>query len=391
MLFRLRSALRGRRHSFALAAVAIAVTLGVTACQVATARPRPSHTVRLHRHPSPQQVALTPSQPSGPSPRIMIVGDSITEGSAGDYTWQYRLYEHLLADGVRPRMVGPYGWLYNNVTLADKDGSYADPHFEHANDASWGMALFRERVVIGGKVAAFRPDYLLVLLGLDDLFWYGLSPAVFAANLAGFIAAARTARPDIRIVLGLIPPDIHEQSQAFAVNLASYNRVISVTATQLSTTDSPIGVALDSSGISVAADLWDGTHPNANGEIKIAAAFADVLASRFQLGQAYPKPYPVLPTGPLVHPRLTVRPSRKAAEAVLSWTRAPGADSYFVYLKDASLGATSFTRLPFPLPAARNPWTAGLLRTGDTYTFEVQACKGVDCSAFSNPVTIIVR
>ena len=49
----------------------------------------------------------------------MIVGDSITHGSAGDYTWQYWLYEHLKSDGIRPEMVGPTHWLYNNVTRLD--------------------------------------------------------------------------------------------------------------------------------------------------------------------------------------------------------------------------------------------------------------------------------
>ncbi len=318
----------------------------------------------------------------------MIVGDSVTQGSAGDYTWQYRLYEHLRADGIRPRMVGPYGWLYNNVANFQRDHSYADPNFEHANDAAWGMALFREKDAIGGKVAIYRPNYLLVLLGLNDIFWYGFSQSVMAENLASFIAAARAANPHIRIVLGLIPPDIHERKPAFAASIATYNHTISSTASRLSTTASPIAVAHDGSGINVAADLWDGTHPNANGEIKIAAAFADVLASRFHLGRAYPTPYPVLPTGPLTRPQLTVRPSPTARQAVLSWTLAPGAGSYYVYLKDVTRGDTRFTRLPLPLPAAQDPWTAGLLNSGDTYTFKVQACKAVDCGAFSNAASV---
>ena len=320
----------------------------------------------------------------------MIVGDSITAGSAGDYTWQYRLYEHLLADGVRPRMVGPYGWLYNNVTGVEKDYSYADPHFQHANDALWGMALSREKDVIGRKVARFRPTYLLVLLGLDDLFWEGLSQPVMAQNLASFIAHARAAKPHIRLVLGLLPPDIHERKAAFAASVASYNRRIISIAAHLSTASSPIAVAHDGAGIKVAADLWDGTHPNANGEIRIAAGFADALARRFHLGRAYPRPYPILPTGPLTHPRLRVRPSRQAHQAVLSWTLAPGADSYVAYVKDVTKGATKFTRLPFPLSVAEDPWTAGLLNSGDTYVFKVQACKGFDCGAFSNQARVIV-
>jgi len=319
----------------------------------------------------------------------MIVGDSITKGSSGDYTWQYRLYEHLRADGVRPRMVGPYHWLFNNVTKVGGDQTYADPRFEHANDASWGMALLREKNVIGAKVATYRPDYLLVLLGLDDLFWYGVSQPDMAANLAGFIAAARAARPQIRIVLGLIPPDIHEQTNpAFAASVARYNHTIFATASQLSTARSPIAVARDGAGISVAADLWDGTHPNANGEIKIAAAFADVLASRFHLGSAYHRPFPVLPTGPLTHPRLTVTPSRTAGQAKLSWTLVPGADGYRVYLKDLTLRELRFRPLPWPLSPAHNPWTVSLLTSGHSYAFELRACKGADCGAYSNVTRI---
>lgn len=318
------------------------------------------------------------------------MGDSITQGSAGDYTWQYWLYEHLAADGVRPRMVGPYGWLYNNVTNVQRDYSYADPRFQHANDALWGMVLFREKDAIGPAVATYRPDYLLVLLGLDDLFWYGISQPVMAANLASFIAAARAARPHIKIVLGLIPPDIHERKPEFAASVASYNQTISSTAAQLSTRASPIAVAHDGSGIDVAADLWDGTHPNANGDLRIAVAFADVLAGRFHLGHLYPKPYPVLPTGPLTHSKLTVRPSDTAGQAVLSWTPVAGAETYVVYIRDVTERDGTFTRLPDPLPAARDPWTAGLLTSGDTYTFKVQACKGIDCGAFSNPASVAV-
>src|SRR4029077_3727259 len=211
------------------------VAVTVAACQVAVAGPPPPGGAAGPR-PSNSPASSVQVQASGATPRIMIVGDSITQGSSGDYTWQYWLYEHLRADGVSPQMVGPYGWLFNNVTNTQGDHSYANPKFEHANDASWGMALFREKDVIGGKVATYRPDYLLVLLGLNDIIWFGISPSGMAENLASFIAAARTARPHIRIVLGLIPPDIHQQTNAaLAASFASYNRTISSTAAQLST------------------------------------------------------------------------------------------------------------------------------------------------------------
>jgi hypothetical protein len=381
-----KTASRGVRHVAALVMVAVAVaTCHATAAGAADAG-RGEASAAAQPAPCPS----VPGQPSGGSPRIMIVGDSISQGSSGDYTWQYRLYEHLRADGVSPQMVGPNNWLFNNVTNVEGDCSYADPKFEDANDAVWGLTLFSQIDTIGATVTTYQPDYLLVLLGLDDIYWYGISQPDMAANLASFIAAARTARPNIRIVLGLIPPDIHQQTDpAFAANVAAYNQTISSTASQLSTAASPIAVAQDGTDINVAADLWDGTHPNANGEVKIAAGFADALASQFQLGSAYPTPFPVLPTGPLTHPQLTVTPSATAGQAVLSWTLAPGANGYYVYQKNVTQGDTTFTKLPWPLSPTQNPWTAGLLVTGDTYDYELQACKGADCGAFSNVASVI--
>lgn len=106
------------------------------------------------------------------------------------------------------------------------------------------------------------------------------------------------------------------------------------------------------------------------------------------LGRAYPTPVPVLPTGPLTHPRLTVAASGTAGQVVLSWTLAPGANGYYVYLADVTRGDTTFTKLTWPLSPSQSPWTAGLLISGDNYAFKLQACKGADCGAFSNVATV---
>ena len=127
----LDAAKHGWRRATALAAAAAAAT-AVAGCQAATAgaaagRSSASAAARATAGPSSASAAAGPvtSPPvPGPSPRIMIVGDSVTQGSSGDYTWQYRLYEHLRADGVSPRMVGPHHTLFNNVTKVDGDHSY---------------------------------------------------------------------------------------------------------------------------------------------------------------------------------------------------------------------------------------------------------------------------
>jgi hypothetical protein len=44
--------------------------------------------------------------------------------------------------------------------------------------------------------------------------------------------------------------------------------------------------------------------------------------------------------------------------------------------------------MPWPLSPGQNPWTVSLLTPGDTYAFQLQACKGADCGAFSRAASI---
>lgn len=52
------------------------------------------------------QAATLGSRQSVPS--MMIVGDSISQGRTGDYTWRYRLWEWFNGEGVAVNFVGPY-------------------------------------------------------------------------------------------------------------------------------------------------------------------------------------------------------------------------------------------------------------------------------------------
>jgi predicted RNA-binding protein with TRAM domain len=318
-------------------------------------------------------------QPAGGTPKIMVVGDSISQGSSGDYTWRYRLYKHLVSDGLSPQLVGPYNWLFNNVTSVQGDCSYADPVFENAHDSTWGQMLANEVGTIQGEVAASHPDYLLVLLGINDLSFGTSDVAGLEANLRSFIANARAGNPNLKIVLGLLLPKASEPA-ALAAQVAQYNSDLPGIAAQVSTAASPVVVADDASAIDTANDLWDGTHPNAEGEIKIAAGFGNALASDFGLGAQFPTPLPTVPTGPLVAPQLTLTPGD--GQAQLSWTPTPGATGYMVWVEDVTAGDTAFNELPYPVPGTS--WTAGLLVNGATYQFKLQACKGVNCNVFSN-------
>ncbi|MFB7516723.1 GDSL-type esterase/lipase family protein [Streptomyces sp. NPDC056144] len=232
---------------------------------------------------------------------IMIVGDSISHGSSGDWTWRYRFWKHLREHEVNLDLVGPKATLDNIRTaeVGDDDDTYADPEFDPDHDAQWGRPYVSEKEEIEAKVREHDPAYLLVLLGINDLFWYGVEPPRFEENLREFVANARRARPDVRIVLGTVlqcQKGVDEPD--FGARIAATNDRIRAVAKDLDSPEAPVVVAETAAEFVAADHTWDGTHPNAHGELRIAAAFADALASRFGIGAPYPRPYPAVPDVP---------------------------------------------------------------------------------------------
>ncbi|MFD6791643.1 hypothetical protein ACFWC7_38755, partial [Streptomyces anthocyanicus] len=92
--------------------------------------------------------------------RFLFVGDSMTIGRAGDWTWRHRMWEHLervMPDGYE--IVGPRDGLYVPEGEAGDPRGYADPGFPAAarrHLAGWGEGWLHMAPVIGETVAATR-------------------------------------------------------------------------------------------------------------------------------------------------------------------------------------------------------------------------------------------
>ena len=123
-------------------------------------------------------VLYTPARAAAVT-RIMVVGDSITQGSAGDVTWRYRLSKHLQATPGVVDLVGDRTWLYDNITGQQGSTAYANSNFDQDHHAIWGRMLVDEVQTIGAAVTAANPDVMLVLLGTNDLT-FGWSPQATA-------------------------------------------------------------------------------------------------------------------------------------------------------------------------------------------------------------------
>ncbi|MFJ3145826.1 GDSL-type esterase/lipase family protein [Streptomyces halstedii] len=224
--------------------------------------------------------------------RFLFVGDSMTVGSAGDFTWRYRMWQHLEAtlgeDGYA--ITGPRTELYDTEAGAPLSHAYGDPSFPaHARRhlAGWGEGWLHMAPVVAEAVTAARADVLLVSLGLIDLGFYTDSGQT-ALNVREFITAARRANPAVRMVLLPVIPNIRAESDAlFAAECERFNTLLAKTVADLDTGPSPLLLASHPQGYDIHTDTYDGTHPGPSGEHRLAATFADAMHQAWGVGGPY--------------------------------------------------------------------------------------------------------
>ncbi|GAA4051601.1 GDSL-type esterase/lipase family protein [Nonomuraea soli] len=212
--------------------------------------------------------------------KLMIVGDST---SHGDRTWGDHLRQHLTASGVSV------------------------------------------------DVTSRTPDHLLVLPGVNGPVWQGDSPEQGEVDLRRFIANARLDNPRVRILIGrVLPTQRVAEDREFGERVAEFNVRLERAVNESRTKDSPVFTVPTDLEFVASDHTRDGTHPNANGQLRIAAAFADALARRFSIGTPYPRPFPEVIVIPKQHPHpatdAAAQPvARPAAEAAAQAAVQPAA------------------------------------------------------------------
>ncbi|MEV0528507.1 SGNH/GDSL hydrolase family protein [Streptomyces sp. NPDC050439] len=237
--------------------------------------------------------------------RFMFVGDSMTIGSAGEHTWRYRMWQHLRSslgeEGFA--VVGPRSALHDKVSGEPVSYAYAgsDPDFPRHHFAGWGEGWLHMAPQMADAVRENRPDVLLISLGLIDLGFYTNAEQT-AENVRRFVSAARSANPHIRLVLLPVIPNIRARTDApFAAEVSRFNVLLAKAAADLDTGTSPLLLASTPASYDIDRDTYDGTHPNASGEHRLAAAFAEAMHQAWGLAAPYD------PSGASRGPRQPVR------------------------------------------------------------------------------------
>ena len=320
-------------------------------------------------------LGLAPPTVADPAPvRIMVVGDSITEGSSGDWTWRYRLAKYLDASDVSYELVGPRTTMLDLADDLHDSHEYVDPDFDQHHFARWGEslhAILDENAAtpedsIGWAVATYQPDVVIEVLGTNDLL-YGSSPQETVDTAHQFVSEVRAARPDAAVVLSTVPDVQYDHFSAF-------NDLLETQAPSWATPTAPVVVSDPSPGWSAAADTCDSTHPSAAGEVKIAAAQADALAG-LGIGSPAPLPLPEPPPGPRRPAVLSAVPGD--GHVSLSWDLPPGGTAVLISTRDVTAGQ-EWHQLPFAIGGTA--WLSDGLTNGDTYEYRLNVLKH-DCIA----------
>ena len=345
-------------------------------------------------------------------PKILIVGDSISNGVLGDYTWRYRLWQNLIASKAQVKFVGHRTGTENiyddPADLASVSGQplpaddYADPTDGYYNsrvnagftgsgarrhDALWGWSYQQAKSHIARDVSAYQPAYLLIELGVNDLAYN--SPAGTLADAKTLIRNARAVDPKVRILVANV---VHRTPVCgfsyLNPAISTYNKDLAAAVPHWSTSKSPARLVNISGGYKPATDTYDGLHPNGLGEYVIADAFAAALARDFGVGKVPGAPPARVPGITLTAPA-SLSASIVGTGLLLKWGRVYGASGYKIFERDITGSPNpppAFTELPFPVPG--DHYYAGWGTPGHTYQYEVAAARGNSETTPSSPATI---
>ncbi|KAK2025539.1 SGNH hydrolase [Colletotrichum zoysiae] len=343
---------------------------------------------------------------ASPPIRVMIVGDSISQGREGDFTWRYRLWQWMTEERVNFQFVGPYKGtktpevprppqppapetgprnLDGNVPV-DLGGYAAGVEFESFHFAVWGRQATQCKDLVRDQVERFRPDYVLVMLGFNDMGWGVADAEGTIAAMGQLIGRTRAANPAVRLAVADVPqPTPVRGTEKLAPMIDRYNRLLRASVEDWGTRRSPVELVEIRSDYDCSRGSYDGLHPNALGEFQIARAFSRGLVRGYGVGTRELSIPPRIPARP------TPVPTHVVAEAVaygvaVTWDAVYGALGYDVRSRAGTGSPWSESR------TEPNRYDSTCTREGVEYHYQVRTYNGDSLvSAWSKVASAISR
>lgn len=351
-------------------------------------------------------VARNPGKGSGGGDlKVMVVGDSMSQGKEGDYTWRYRLWQWFREQHVAVDFVGPYsGTQPQDLGLApqppklqgeaDPDpgpprtsGGYAagTEGFDSDHFAVWGRQAAQDKGLIKAQVEKYRPDLLLVGLGFNDMGWFVSDAPGTLDSMKTLVDEARAAKPDLKLALANVPQRTKIGGRDDLITKTDdYNKLLAAAIPTWSTADSPVKLvdwrgAYDCAPANCPA-AYDGLHPNSTGEYQIAHAFEKTLHDGFGLGGSVPDAPAKGPDRPGGTPA-NVDAATSGSGIVVTWDKVYGAYGYEVRSRPA--GASDWTTTKVNVLRFDSTWVTD----GQQWEYQVRADTGGSGGDWSGTVS----
>lgn len=221
--------------------------------------------------PAPRAAAAPVAKAAADPVRIMPLGDSIT-GSPG--CWRSLLWNQLQSAG------------YTDIDFVGTLGPQGcGLPYDGDNEGHGGELVTNTagQNLLPARLAATRPDVVMMHFGTNDV-WSNISPDRILAAYTKLVEQMRASNADMKVLVAQIIPMNPSTCAECAQRVVELNARIPDWARATSTSRSPVTVVDQWTGFSTAADTYDGVHPNASGDNKMAARWYPALTALLDAG-----------------------------------------------------------------------------------------------------------
>ena len=204
--------------------------------------------------------------------QIVTLGDSITQAASGRNSYRRDLWNSLVNNGYDIDFVGSQNRTRDDTLFPDRT-------FDPDHEGHWG---WRTDEIINGRsgqgnlaswLTSYTPDIALIHLGSNDAFQNNSTESTIS-ELRQVINILRQDNPNIVIFVAELIPTTNNTWNQRVQNLN--NQIPQLVSTE-NRSNSPVILVDQNSGFNAATDTYDGVHPNASGETKMAQRWFEAV------------------------------------------------------------------------------------------------------------------
>jgi len=219
----------------------------------------------------------------GQAVKIMPLGDSLTSGYNHYASYRYDLWFNLVDAGFNVDFAGDLNDTYDGVRSSWYPEYWTT--FDRDHSGYSGRMASELLTIARDSAAAHQPDIVLLLAGVNDIWYQGEDGVENArSGLRNIITVIRSVVPGVTVLLGQNTPYTGQNAEF----VGSLNAAIASVASDLDTTMSPVILIDHATGFDIGSMTQeDNLHHNLAGEAWVAEKWFEVLASILPVSEPF--------------------------------------------------------------------------------------------------------